>query len=157
MQQTAPMRDGELPLDPDVGPADEPHPRSLTRLVAIGLGGGAGAFARHELELAFPAGDGAFPWTTFLIDVSGAFALAVLVVFVVDRWSPMEHVQPFACVGFCGGFTTFSTFMMETVLLTRDGHPQVGALYVGVTLVAGVTAILVGIRIAHALDRRLLT
>lgn len=150
------MTDRALPLDPDLGPVGDARRFSPGRLVAIAAGGGLGAVARHELELTFPAGNGSIPWTTLAIDVSGAFLLAVLVVFVVDRWSPMEHVQPFACVGFCGGFTTFSTFMVEVVLLARDGHVMTGALYVTMTVVVGVVAVLVGIRVARALDRRLL-
>jgi fluoride exporter len=151
------MPEDPLPLDPDVGSGGDPLRYARNRLVAIAAGGGLGTLARHGLEESFPRAEGTFPWATFGIDVSGAFLLAILVVLVIDRWTPMEHVQPFACVGFCGGFTTFSTFMMQAVLLERDGDTGVGALYVISTVVAGVVAVLIGIRIARAFDRRFLT
>lgn len=118
-------------------------------LLAVGAGGAIGSVARYEIGLAFPAGAGGFPWATWLVNVSGALVLGLLVTLVVERWAPTRYVRPFAGAGVCGGYTTWSTFMAETVLLTRDRHAVLAAVYVVATLVAGFGATVVGVRLAR--------
>jgi fluoride exporter len=125
-------------------------------LVAVALGGAAGAPARCELSVRFPAPAGSFPWTTFCINVSGSFLLGLLLTFVLERWPPTRYIRPFVAIGVLGAFTTFSTFSVEADLLFRDGHVSLGLVYVLGSLVAGGTAVYLGIaagRIRPALRR----
>ena len=74
----------------------------------IALGGFAGGDARYALGLAWPDKPGAFPWTTFGINVSGAFVLALLLVLILEAWEAPTWLRPLAGTGFLGAFTTFS-------------------------------------------------
>ena len=114
-------------------------------LVAVAAGGALGTAARDGLEARFPVSTASFPWTTFAINVSGAFLLGVLLTFVLERWPPTRYVRPFVAIGVLGGYTTFSTFSIEADLLFRDGHIGIGLAYVLGSLAAGAAAVYLGI------------
>jgi CrcB protein len=168
---------GELPIDPDLEPVedarhqpaagrrtgragrhDRPRPRSRLRpdvLATIAVGGALGGGSRYLIERAAPTPAGRFPWATFSINVTGAFALALLLVFILDLWPPTRYVRPFAAIGFLGAFTTFSTWMVETAdLLARD-RPGVAAGYLAGSLVTGLAAVSLGLVVGRSfLTRR---
>jgi fluoride exporter len=102
-----------LPTDSDVDLRDERahpvHRREVTVLAMIALGGGLGSVARYLVSLAVPTHTGHFPWATFIINISGCFALGLLMVLVLKVWPAQRYVRPFFGVGFLGGYTTFST------------------------------------------------
>lgn len=138
----------------DAGPRGA-APRPTTRprpavLAAIAAGGALGGVARYEIGLAHPAPVGGFPWGTWAVNVSGSLLLAVIVTLVVERWPPTRYVRPFLGIGFCGGYTTWSTAMADTVLLARDDHTSIGAAYLAASLIAGLAATLAGIWLARA-------
>lgn len=84
-----------------------------------------------------------FPWHTFAVNVSGAFLLGLLVTAVVDR-SGWGSWQLFVGVGFLGGFTTFSTFSVETLRLLQDGLTAAAASNVLLSVIAGLAAAALG-------------
>lgn len=114
-------------------------------LAAVGVGGALGTLARYELERAIVGSPGALPWATLLVNVAGAFALGVIAELIFERWSAHRFARPLLGIGVCGGFTTFSTWMVETSLLVRDGHVAMGVLNLVVTLVGGVGALVAGV------------
>lgn len=118
-------------------------PRAVT-LVAVAVGGALGTLGRYELALAEPATSGHFPWATFTVNLVGSFALGIVLGALADPASARVW-RPFLAVGVCGGLTTFSTWMVESVLLTRDGHGGTAAVYVGVSLVLGFAAVVAGV------------
>ena len=119
-------------------------PLSLPALLAVAGGGALGAVARHLVAvlgarlLAAPT-----IWATLVINVSGAFVLGWFL-----RWADATGAAPgprlFVAVGLCGGFTTFSTFAVETLGLLETGQPARAALYVGLSLVGSVAAAAAG-------------
>ena len=114
-------------------------------VVAVALGGALGTIGRYELALAEPVTSGHFPWATFTANMIGSLLLGVVVVVFADT-SVRAHVpREFLAVGFCGGLTTFSTWMVESVLLTRDGDAGTAALYLVVSLVLGLVAVVLGV------------
>jgi CrcB protein len=113
--------------------------------VAVAAGGALGAAARYELATRFPTPAGSFPWVTFFINVSGSLLLGLLLTFVLERWPPTRYARPLLAIGVLGAYTTFSTFVVETDLLFRDGHVVVGAVYVVASIAAGCAAVYVGI------------
>lgn len=119
--------------DPDVPP--EPAPL-LQILALVALGGALGAVVRYGLSVALPALS-----ATVLINVAGSFALGLLVgLRPHGRWS-----RPFLGTGVLGGFTTFSTLAVQAV---QSDAPTAG-LYVVVSLVGGLAAAALGLRLAR--------
>lgn len=146
----------------DAAPATSaPHPTAKPRtgahprvLAAIAAGGFAGGLTRYELGLAFPTAPGAFPATTFGINVSGSFALALLLVFVLEIWPPTRYVRPLLAVGFCGAYTTFSTWMVDDDRLIAAHHYATAAWYLLGSLGAGLAATSLGLAVGRAVLAR---
>lgn len=115
----------------------------------MAIGGAVGAPLRYELALHVTSPSAGFPLSTFLINVSGAFLLGLLVTLVAERWPPTRYVRPFLGTGVLGAYTTWSTFMVDSDELIKDGHIPMAVLYVTATLVAGLVATVIGIRLAR--------
>ena len=98
--------------------------------IAVGLGGFIGSVLRH-LAGKLPLGGAAqgFPLATLLINVLGSFAIGLIAALAARRPELDARLLLFARVGLCGGFTTFSTFSLETVELLRAGACGAAALY----------------------------
>lgn len=124
----------------DRGPAWAPVLR-LSLLVAAG--GAVGTAARAHLEATFAPPPGGLPWITLTINLVGSFALGLLLELLLhagpDRgWR--KAVRLGCGTGVIGGFTTYSTFVLEIDQLTRDGHLAVAASYALVSVLAGLVA-----------------
>lgn len=130
------------------GPSSSP-PEAVRRLAAIALGGALGTLARYGTDRAIVVSSTGFPWATFAVNVTGSFLLGLVVTLVVERWPPTRYVRPFAAIGFCGGFTTFSTLAVETTQRAQHGHVVLAAGYVLASLAAGLLAALVGMALAR--------
>lgn len=161
--ETAAAEHGDdLPIDPDTSPQDvtdeKRPPLSLLRsqwdvLVVIGAGGALGSLARWGIGELLPSPGGTFPWATFVENVSGGFALGVLMVFVLDVWPPHRYLHPFLGVGLLGGYTTFSAYMLESRHLLVEGHVMTAFAYLGGSLLAGLIAVWMGIALARLAAR----
>jgi CrcB protein len=151
----------QLPVDSDVPVASDMAPRGVRRrfevlrsrwdvLLVISAGGALGSLARWGVgELVPWSGDG-FPWATFIENISGGFALGVLMVFLLDVWPPHRYLRPFLGVGLLGGYTTFSTYMLESRDLLVGDEAATAFTYLAGSLVAGLTAVWLGITAARA-------
>jgi fluoride exporter len=106
------------------------------RLVAVMVGGAAGALARWAIEFAVPP-VGGFPLATFLINVTGAFALGVVGVALLERLVPTRYLRPLLGIGLLGAYTTFSTMAMDGVRLLDQGRPALAVGYWVATLLVG--------------------
>lgn len=123
-------------------------------LGAIAVGGGLGTAARYGVAQLVQAGPGTFPWATFWTNLSGAFALGIVLALAIERFPPSRYVRPFVAIGFLGAYTTYSTFAVETVLLVRDGHAALALTYAGASLVAGLGVAWVGVRVGRLVPLR---
>jgi CrcB protein len=119
------------------------------RAAAIGVGGALGTVARYGVDRAVASPALGFPWDTFTVNVTGSLILGLLVTAVTERWPPTRYVRPFAAIGFCGGFTTFSTFVVEVDRLGQHGQVGTAVTYLLVSLVAGLAAAALGIGLAR--------
>lgn len=120
-------------------------------LGAIALGGAIGAAARYGVAQLIPVARSGFPWATFWTNVSGSFALGLILILLLERLPPTRYVRPFVATGFLGAYTTYSTFAVEADLLVRGGHAPTGIAYALVSLVAGFLAVWAGMRAARSL------
>jgi CrcB protein len=118
-------------------------------LAVIAAGGALGSLARWQLSRLMPHQAAAFPWATFDTNVSGCLLLGVLMVFVLDVWPPSRYLRPFLGVGVLGGFTTFSTYMLDARGLLASGHTATAGAYLFGSLVAGLAAVWIGVTLAR--------
>ena len=127
-------------------------------LLVIAAGGAVGSIARWAVAVSVPHAPAALPWATWLTNVSGAFALGLLMVLVLDYWPPSRYVRPFVGVGVLGGYTTYSTYMLDTGTLLGHGQVPAAFAYLVGTLLAGLAAVWAGVLCARwavtAMERR---
>jgi CrcB protein len=120
--------------------------------LAIGAGGALGAMARHGLNHAIQqrALTATFPYGIFLINVAGSFAIGLLAGLLAGGRLQMSHAaRTFVIAGFLGGFTTFSSFSLDTLALVRDGHHGQALLNAVGQVVLSLLAVWAGFRLAH--------
>ncbi len=115
----------------------------LAILSVISVGGVLGSLARYGLGVAFPHGAAGFPWATFAVNVAGCGLIGVLMV-CIDQLGAHRLVRPFLGVGVLGGFTTFSTYVVEVQEAVAAGAARLALAYLGGTLAAAVVAVWVG-------------
>ncbi|MEU9705710.1 CrcB family protein [Streptomyces sp. NPDC047981] len=109
---------------------------------AVAAGGALGATARYGASLAWPTPAGAFPWTTLTVNAAGCAAIGVLMVLVTEVvTAPPPLLRPFLGTGVLGGFTTFSTYALDTQRLLSSGDAARGVGYLGGTVVAALAAL----------------
>lgn len=119
-------------------------------LLAVGLGGAIGAPARYGLAQLVDITPGTFPWGTFWINVSGSFALGVLLVTLSERLRPARFLRPLLATGLLGAYTTYSTFAVEVDLLVKNGHWPIALAYAVTSFTAGWLSVWAGISLARA-------
>ncbi|GAB3808598.1 fluoride efflux transporter FluC [Micromonospora zhanjiangensis] len=146
------------PIDPDVDlhvPAErrELRPRPWPVLAAISAGGVLGALARYGLQSAFPHPATGFPWATFGTNVSGCLLIGVLMVLVTQVWPGRALVRPFLGVGVLGGFTTFSTYVVDIQQAAVAGAARVALAYLALTLAGAMVAVWAGASLTSRLVR----
>jgi CrcB protein len=143
--------DGARPDDRRVDPELAERGRRTDPLVllAISAGGVAGTAARYAIGRAFPAGAGGFPWATLAVNLTGSFVLGAFLAWLLAARPRDRFFRPLVAVGFLGGYTTFSTAMVESAVLTKDGHAPVALAYVVASLVGGLLAVALGVRVVR--------
>jgi fluoride exporter len=145
---------GDPDPDPDLGADAMSAPSHPLVIAVIAVGGAVGTLGRYELGVHLrTAGSYGFSYATLAANLSGAFALGLLVALVARHWPRSRYLRPALGTGVLGGFTTFSTLMVETVQRLDHGHAPIGLLYVVVTLVGGLAAAFAGMALGD-LGRR---
>jgi CrcB protein len=124
---------------------------SWTSVLLVGLGGALGAIARHLIATVSIARLGTgWPYGTFIINMTGCFAIAFFLALTSGRFTISEGWRFFFPVGFVGAYTTFSTYEWETMRLIQAGGWWKAASYVIASTVIGLGAVFLG----HLLARR---
>jgi len=121
-------------------------------LLLVGIGGLCGTLARYLLDTWITdATHATFPWGTLVINLSGSFAIGVLFVLTVERGTlPAELRAPLG-IGFLGGYTTFSTFMLESLRLAEGGAWPLALANIAGSMILGLGAVIAGVALARAI------
>src|SRR5215470_1892257 len=124
----------------------------MRTIVAIGIAGALGALARYGVDGAvsrrFPS---AFPWGTFVVNISGAFVLGFLMTLMTEQLTTAPWVRSGLTIGLLGAYTTFSTLSFETYRLIEDGALGLAAANVFGSMAGGLLAVYLGVVAGRAL------
>jgi CrcB protein len=113
-------------------------------LAVVSAGGVLGSLARWGIATLLPRRPGGFPWATFGVNVAGCALLGALMVLVVDVWPPTRYARPFLGTGVLGGFTTFSTYLLDTRSLLAGDRPLTAGVYLVGSLAVGLLGVVGG-------------
>lgn len=124
----------------------------LIQLALIFLGAGLGGMTRHGVSvLVHRAFNPSFPVSTVVVNVAGSLLMGVLIGVLAHKGASGHLWRPLLATGFLGGFTTFSTFSMEAILLWERGQPLAGAGYVLGSVVLGLLGLIAGLSLTRHL------
>lgn len=123
----------------------------MRTLIALGIAGAFGALARYGVEgwVSQRAGS-AFPWGTFVVNISGAFLLGFLFTLLTERLALAPWLRSAVTIGFLGAYTTFSTLSFETFRLAEDGEILVALANMLGSVTAGFVAVYLGVVLGRA-------
>lgn len=120
----------------------------LRRVAAIAAGGAAGAVARWAVLAAYQPHT-VVPWPVVLVNVAGAMLLGALLAIEVTHPRQRLLLHDVGAIGFCGAFTTFSTFSVGTVELLSDDEPLAALIYVAASVGLSLSGVFAGAALMH--------
>lgn len=116
------------------------------------IGGAAGTVARYALSgAAYQIFGTNFPYGTFVVNLIGCFVVGFLASLTENKFFLNADLRLLLMVGFCGAFTTFSTFILETAYLIRDGEVNMALLNVALSTVLGFIVLYLGILLGEVI------
>ena len=121
----------------------------------IAAGGALGTVGRYWVGIWMARWSQSLPWGTIAINVTGSFAIAFFATLttVAGRYPVSDVGRLFFMVGICGGYTTFSSFTLQTLDLLRGGAPGRALLNIGISVVLGMLAVSAGYLVAERLNQ----
>ena len=120
------------------------------KLLIIGLGGFLGSTLRYvTVRLVDSKLNALFPYGTLTVNIVGSFLLGLIYMLALRKVGLTENTRLFLGVGFCGGFTTFSAFVLENFSLMQQKLLGTSLLYISVSVVAGILALAAGVWVSR--------
>lgn len=121
-------------------------------ILAVAAGGALGSVARYLFAgQVYRLLGTDFPWGIFIVNVIGCFIMGVCAELFALRWNVTPEVRAFITVGILGGFTTFSSFSLDTVMLIERGQVAVAAAYAFASLAVSVGALFAGLAVIRSI------
>ena len=117
----------------------------IRNFLLIGLGGALGSMSRYGIDLL--TGARSFPFSTLLVNITGSFIIGVVIAFSLKNEAFTHNWKLFLATGLCGGFTTFSAFSAENLLLLQNGKLLLPALYISCSILLGIAAVWLGFKL----------
>lgn len=120
----------------------------LRNILIVGMGGFVGSVLRYLVSTTLTSPKGMFPWSTFTVNILGCFIIGILwgVMDSYDWFS--EELRLLLMVGFCGGFTTFSSYALDSLSVGKENLP-LSLLYLALSIIIGILFVFAG----HSLIR----
>jgi fluoride exporter len=122
-------------------------------VAAVAIGGAIGSVARYLVAIGSGKLFGlSFPWGTLIINIVGSFLIGAFVESFALKWDAPQAARAFLTVGICGGFTTFSTFSLDSYLLIDRGQWGPAAFYMIGSVVLGFAGLMAGLHLVRSLS-----
>ncbi|MBR0797835.1 fluoride efflux transporter CrcB [Bradyrhizobium jicamae] len=120
-------------------------------LAAVAIGGSLGSVARYLVAIGAGRLVGtAFPWGTLVINIVGSFLIGVFAESFALAWSVSQTMRVFLTIGICGGFTTFSTFSLDVIVLMQRGELLPAGAYIAASVALSILALFGGLLVVRA-------
>ena len=116
----------------------------IKNVLLVGAGSFIGGAARYLVSLALKNASKGFPWATLLVNLAGCFLIGLLWGMFSKSATEGSNWALFLTVGLCGGFTTFSTFSKEALMMLQSGNIWGFAGYIGISVAAGIALVALG-------------
>ena len=117
----------------------------MSVVLGVLVGGAIGALSRYGLDVLIERNTVSdFPWATFVVNVAGCLVVGFIIAALVDRHNAPSWLRAALVIGFCGGFTTFSTFAQESVDLFEAKLTVLAVASISANVVVGIVAVLAG-------------
>ena len=120
-------------------------------LFSVGVGGGLGALARYYIAGWIQSAGAAFPWGIFIVNITGGLLMGLIVEASALKLNLSPELRSFLTVGILGGYTTFSTFSLDSALLLQKGQYGLAGAYVIGSVVLSIAALFAGLWIVRAI------
>jgi CrcB protein len=120
-------------------------------LLAVGVGGGIGALARFYVAAAVQPAGALFNWGIFVVNITGGLLMGIIVEASALKLNLPPDLRTFLTVGILGGYTTFSTFSLDSALLLQKGEYALAAAYMTGSVVLSILALFAGLWLVRAL------
>ncbi len=117
---------------------------AIRNILLVALGGAAGSVGRYLIAKCY---EGTFPWGTLTVNILGSLLIGFLM-GLVGKGTLSPEMKLLLVTGFCGGFTTFSTFANESLSMMKVGSVLLMSLYVGISVALGILAVYLGTKIS---------
>ncbi len=124
----------------------------MLNILLVAVGGAIGSVARYLVGLGATRLAGPnFPFGTLTVNIAGAFAIGLLVEMIARRFDASAEMRVFIVTGILGGFTTWSSFTLDTMMLFERGEIGLSALYLLASLLVSFAAVFAGLALGRAL------
>lgn len=124
---------------------------SLVPVLLVALGGALGSVCRYLVGVGAGRLLGAdFPFGTIIVNIAGSFIMGLFIELLGVKFDGSESLRLFVAVGILGGFTTLSSFSLDTIVLFERGAVAAAAVYVGASIVLSLAALVAGLHLVRA-------
>lgn len=118
------------------------------KYLMLSIGGAFGAVARLLIKN-IGSSNSSIPWATLSINLTGTFILAFATFILFDKYIKKESLKLAIGTGFCGGYTTFSTFCKEVIFLIKEGHTIEASTYIFLSAIVGLIMVLIAFVVSN--------
>ncbi len=124
----------------------------MSNLLLVGAGGAIGSMVRYLVGLwtLHRWGPG-FPWGTFGVNITGSFLIGLLAELIMRKFGASAEMRLFLITGVLGGYTTFSAFSLDTIMLFERGHVALAVTYIAASVVLSILAVFAGLALMRAM------
>ncbi len=116
----------------------------MKQLILVFIGGGTGSIARYLASKYLNGANGTFPYGTLTVNILGSFLIGIILGLALKNTMLSQNTVLLLATGFCGGFTTFSTFAYENHMFLKTGDFINFFLYTSISLVLGLLLVFIG-------------